>query len=217
MTIKFGREICGYVDSAEGREWLVTNGIGGYASGTVAGLLTRRYHGLLVAALNPPLGRTLLLTKLDETVLHNGLHYPLYANRWADGTVDPHGYRNIQSFHLEGTIPVWRFACGDAILEKRVWMQKGANTTYVRYNLHRATGPLNLEIKSFVNYRDYHGMTHGGGWRMRIDPSPHGICVTAFDGAKPFYLLTDRADVSLSHDWYFGFNLAVEQYRGLES
>lgn len=216
MTIKFGREICGYLDSAEGREWLVTNGMGGYASGTVSGLLTRRYHGLLVAALNPPLGRTLLLTKLDEAVIYNGLHYPLHANRWADGTVDPHGYRNIESFHLEGTIPVWRFTCGDAILEKRVWMKQGFNTTYVRYNLHRATGPLNLEIKSFVNYRDYHGTTHGGGWQMRIDPSSHGICVTAFNGAKPFYLLTDRADVSLSHDWYYAFNLAVEKYRGLD-
>jgi predicted glycogen debranching enzyme len=216
MTIKFGREICGYVDSAEGREWLVTNGIGGYASGTVSGLLTRRYHGLLVAALNPPLGRTLLLTKLDETVLYDGSKYQLYANRWADGTVDPHGYRNIESFHLEGTIPVWRFACGDAILEKRVWMQQGANTTYARYNLHRATGPLKLEIKAFVNHRDYHGMTHGGGWQMRIDPIPHGICITAFDGAKPFYLLTDKPDVSLSHDWYYGFNLAVEKYRGLD-
>ncbi len=66
MCIEFGREICGILASAESREWLVTNGIGGYASGTVAGLLTRRYHGLLMAALKPPLGRTLLLAKLDE-------------------------------------------------------------------------------------------------------------------------------------------------------
>ncbi len=63
MSIEFGREICGNLDIAESREWLVTNGIGGYASGTVAGLLTRRYHGLLVAALKPPLGRTLMLAK----------------------------------------------------------------------------------------------------------------------------------------------------------
>jgi predicted glycogen debranching enzyme len=216
MTIKFGREICGYLDSAAEREWLVTNGIGGYASGTVAGLLTRRYHGILVAALNPPLGRTLLVTKLDETVIYDGLHYPLHANRWADGTVDPHGYRNIESFHLEGTIPVWRYACGDALLDKRVWMKLGSNTTYVRYTLHRATGPLNLEMKSFVNYRDYHGTTHGGAWQMRIDPIPHGIRVNAFDGARSFYLLTDSADVSLSHDWYYAFNLAVERYRGLD-
>jgi len=70
--IQFGRETCGRLDVAADREWLVTNGIGGYASGTVAGLLTRRYHGLLIAALKPPLGRTLLLTRLDETATYDG-------------------------------------------------------------------------------------------------------------------------------------------------
>jgi glycogen debranching enzyme len=73
MRIEFGREICGNLSSAETREWLVTNGIGGYASGTVAGLLSRRYHGLLVAALQPPLGRTLLLAKLDEVARYNDI------------------------------------------------------------------------------------------------------------------------------------------------
>ena len=109
--IDFGREICGPLGQAEIREWLVTNGTGSYASGTVAGLLTRRYHGLLVAALQPPLGRTLLLAKLDETALYDGHLYPLHTNRWADGAVAPHGYRHIERFHLEGTTPVWRFAC----------------------------------------------------------------------------------------------------------
>src|SRR5689334_8812661 len=128
MCIEFGREICGSLDIAESREWLVTNGIGGYASGTVAGLLTRRYHGLLVAALNPPLGRTLLLTKLDETALYGQYSYPLCTNRWTDGTVSPHGYQHIERFFLDGTTPVWQFACADALLEKRVWMQQGVNT-----------------------------------------------------------------------------------------
>jgi predicted glycogen debranching enzyme len=82
MSINFGREICGVLDLAAGREWLVTNGIGGYASGTVAGVLTRRYHGLLVAALKPPLMRTLLLTKLDETVLYDGRNYSLGTKCW---------------------------------------------------------------------------------------------------------------------------------------
>src|SRR5690348_7500297 len=118
MCIEFGREICGNLDTAESREWLVTNGIGGYASGTVAGLLTRRYHGLLVAALQPPLGRTLLLAKLDETVLYDTRSYSLNTNRWADGIISPQGYRYIERFSLEGTIPVWRFAVADALLEK---------------------------------------------------------------------------------------------------
>ncbi|MBE8987739.1 amylo-alpha-1,6-glucosidase [Nostoc sp. LEGE 12450] len=215
MCIEFGREICGNLDTAESREWLVTNGIGGYASGTVAGLLTRRYHGLLVAALKPPLGRTLLLAKLDETILYDNRSYSLDTNRWADGTVSPHGYQNIERFSLEGTIPLWRFAVADALLEKRVWMQQGANTTYVQYTLRRATQPLKLTLKAMVNYRDYHSDTQSNGWKMSIEEVEQGICVTAYPDAAPMYLLSDSGSASVAHDWYYGFDLAVERYRGL--
>jgi predicted glycogen debranching enzyme len=215
MGIEFGREICGDLNIAELREWLVTNGIGGYASGTVAGLLTRRYHGLLFAALNPPLGRTLLLTKLDETASYGERTYPLFTNRWVDGTVSPHGYQYLEYFSLEGTIPVWRYACADALLEKRVWMKQGANTTYVRYTLSRASLPLKLTLKALVNYRDYHGRTQGNGWQMTVEPMEQGIQVSAFPGAVPLFLLSDRAQASPVHDWYQGFHLAIERYRGL--
>jgi predicted glycogen debranching enzyme len=224
MVIQFGREICGDLHTAEAREWLVTNGIGGYAAGTVAGLLTRRYHGLLVAALKPPLGRTLLLTKLDETIQYGDgfsgnlreRFYPLHTNRWADGSVGPHGYRHIESFTLEGMIPVWRFACADVLLEKRIWMQPGENTTYVRYTLQRSTRPVSLSIKAIVNYRDYHSSTQGKDWRMEITEVNQGICVMAFPNATPLYLLSDHASVTPMHDWYYGFDLAAERYRGLD-
>src|ERR1700722_17704200 len=129
--VQFGREICGVLDVAEQREWLVTNGIGGFASGTVSGNLTRRYHGLLVAALQPPVGRMQLVAKLDEIARYDGADYALGTDRWASGSIDPQGHVHIESFRLEGTSPVWRFAIGDAILEKRVWMRHGENTTYV--------------------------------------------------------------------------------------
>ncbi|QKQ74685.1 amylo-alpha-1,6-glucosidase [Nostoc sp. TCL240-02] len=215
MCIEFGREICGNLDTAESREWLVTNGIGGYASGTVAGLLTRRYHGLLLTALKPPLGRTLLLAKLDETILYDNRSYSLDTNRWADGTVSPHGYQNIERFSLEGTIPLWRFAVADALLEKRVWMQQGVNTTYVQYTLRRATQPLKLTLKAMVNYRDYHSDTQSNGWKMSIEEVEQGICVTAYPGAVPMYLLSDGGSASVADNWYYGFDLAVERYRGL--
>lgn len=110
----FGRDVCGALPAAERREWLVTNGIARYACGPVAGLLTRRYHGLLIAALDPPLGRTLLLTKLDETVVYRSTAYALLANRWADGTIEPMGFHQLERFHKEGTTPVWIFALADA-------------------------------------------------------------------------------------------------------
>src|SRR5215475_9296462 len=104
--LHFGRDICGDYDSASSREWLVTNGIGGYASGTISGALTRRYHGLLVAALKPPLDRRLLFTKLDETAQYDGETFDLSANRWVDRTIDPHGFWHIENFYLDGTTPV---------------------------------------------------------------------------------------------------------------
>lgn len=215
MLLDFGREICGEFETASSREWLVTNGNGSYASGTIAGVLTRRYHGLLVAALKPPLGRTLLLSKLEETALYGNLAYPLSSNYWASGNIEPQGYKHIERFYLEGTIPGWRFACGDALLEKRVWMQPGANTTYVRYDLVRGSEPLSLSIKALVNYRDYHGDTHAENWQMAIEPTEHGLQVTAFEGAVPLYLLTENGQAESAHEWYRDFELVVEQFRGL--
>lgn len=211
MSIAFGREICGDLPSSETREWLVTNGIGGYACGTIANLPTRYYHGLLMAALNPPLGHTLLLAKLDETARYGGKSYGLATNRWVDGTLNPQGYRHLQRFRLDGTIPVWTFACGDALLEKRVWMQHGENTTYVRYTLLRATATLALSLEALVNYRDRHGGTRR--WDWQIDPIDGGIRLQANAGAVPFYLFAD-VPFTISGVWYEGFDLAVERYRG---
>ncbi|BAZ17906.1 putative glycogen debranching enzyme [Calothrix sp. NIES-4071] len=215
MCIDFGREICGNLEAAETREWLVTNGIGGYASGTVAGLLTRRYHGLLVAALKPPLGRTLLFTKLDETAIYDDHTYPLHANRWVSGIVSPQGFRHIERFTLEGTIPTWQYAIADALLEKRIWMQQGENTTYIQYHLRRATQPLKLTFKAMVNYRDYHSSTSGNNWQMAVEEITGGIRVIAYPSAAPLYLLTDRGNASPAHNWYYGFDYSVERYRGL--
>ncbi|WNZ24611.1 glycogen debranching protein [Leptolyngbya sp. NK1-12] len=215
MGIGFGREICGNLDIAASREWLVTNGMGGYACGTVAGVLTRRYHGLLVAALQPPLGRTLMLTKLEEIVHYDQQVYSLSTDRWADGSVDPQGYRYIEHFALEGTVPTWRYACADALLQKRIWMQPGANTTYIQYELLRASQPMALFVKSLVNYRDHHGCIRSWGWQMAVERVSQGVQVTAFAEAVPLYLLSSQAEVLTLHDWYYNFDLATERYRGL--
>jgi len=214
--IEFGRETCCSLEAARDREWLVTNGIGGFASGTVAGVATRRYHGLLVAALKPPLGRTLLVAKLEETAQYDGGEYALFADRWVDGTVDPCGYNHLERFRLEGTTPVWTFACADARLEKRVWMQAGANTTFVQYSLLSASRSLHLDLKALVNYRDYHAATHAGDWRMNVEQVKHGLRIVAFEGATPFYLLSDSASEEPAHVWYRNFDLPAERERGLD-
>lgn len=214
--IEFGREICCSLANAEQREWLVTNGIGGFASGTVAGLATRRYHGLLVAALKPPLGRTLLVAKMEETAEYGGTKYGLSANRWADAAVNPKGYFFVERFRLEGTTPVWTFALADARLEKRIWMQTGANTTFVQYLLISGSRTLNLELKALVNYRDSHAATHAGDWQMQIEGTEHGLCIVAFEGATPFYLLSASAKAEPDHVWYRNFCWSLEHERGLD-
>src|SRR5881392_2554503 len=128
MALHLDPQICRNVAAAMGREWLVTNGLGGYASGTVAGINTRSYHGLLVAALTPPVARTVLVGGLVEGVSYDGRRYPLCAHEYASGTIDPHGYQHLQSFALQGVLPVWVFALADALLERRVWMADSANT-----------------------------------------------------------------------------------------
>jgi predicted glycogen debranching enzyme len=214
--IDFGRETCCLLDAASDREWLVANGIGGFASGTVAGVITRRYHGLLVAALKPTLGRTLLVAKLEEAAQYDGTEYLLSANRWVDGTVSPQGYRYLEGFRLEGTTPVWTSACADARLEKRIWMQAGANTTFVQYSLISASRPLRLDLKALINYRDYHATTRGGDWRMNVEQAEHGLRIVAFESATPFYLLSASASHEPAHVWYRNFDLAAERERGLD-
>lgn len=215
--ITFDKELCSNLGFCSGREWLVTNGIGGFGSGTVARILTRRYHGLLVAALKPPVERTLLVTKFDEAVTYMERTRNLAVDRWRNGHIDPDGYRWLRAFHLEGTTPVWVFSLGNAQLEKRIWMQRGANTTYIRYDLVGGQAPVLLDVKPLVNYRGYHNNTHAGDWRMQIDTVTHGLRIVARDGSVPFYVLSDRADVVPRHDWVRDFYLSVEDYRGYDA
>ena len=214
--LTWGRAVTGDLRAAERREWLCVNGIGGFASGTIAGTPTRRYHALLVAALKPPLGRTVMAASVHETVEYAGAEWPLFAARWVSGIVDPHGYRLIERFRLDGTTPVWTYACADALVEKCVWMEHGANTTHVRWRVLRAREPLTLRVKTLVNYRDYHATTRAGDWRMDVARVADGLRVIAFDGARPLLLLAPGADADAAHTWFRDFDLPRERERGLD-
>src|SRR5215472_10720132 len=105
--VHFGREVCGDLATGLRREWLVTNGLGGYASGTLAGVNTRRYHGLLVAALSPPVERTVLAGGLVDWAAVDARRYPLATHEYGDHTIDPRGFVHQRAFLLEGMLPVW--------------------------------------------------------------------------------------------------------------
>ena len=221
MAISFGSEICGDLARAEEREWLITNGLGSYGCGTVAGSLTRAYHGVLVAALGAPenpVDRTLLVAALEEVAVVGPRSYPLSTHRWAGGVVAPEGHPWICSFALEGSVPTWRYAMGDALLEKRLWMQPGAHTTTVYYRLLQASQPVQLSITALVNTRSHHGgTTHPD---IRLKPVPHGVeMLPEVPGVPPFVVLSDRgnAKVASPREWFWGYALPAEEERGLPS
>ncbi|MBV5325954.1 MAG: glycogen debranching enzyme N-terminal domain-containing protein, partial [Rhodospirillaceae bacterium] len=156
-------------DSSD-REWMITNGLAGYASGSLAGGVTRRHDGLLVAAL-PRFGRTILLDRLDEMViLADGTRFALFA----DCEVE---------FLLETGLPVWRFKRGDLVLERRVVMPYLQNTTLIRYGLLEGPGPLSLELRPWMHFRGNDGqadqplhmpaVVHADGPRLEVTQGPY--------------------------------------------
>jgi predicted glycogen debranching enzyme len=216
-AVAYGREVCGDLATASAHEWLAGNGIGGYASGTIDGSQTRRYHALLVAALEPPTHRMVFVSHLDERVEYRAASWALATNRWASGVVDPAGYLNIERFWLDGTTPVWNFALGDALVEKRIAMQFGANVTVVRYRVVRASAPLRFIVKALVDYRDMHATSHEGDRILRVDVQRGAVRVRPPNaGATPVWLEADRGGLQPMQTWYRDFDLPAERARGLD-
>ncbi len=204
------------VEGALDREWLCTNGLGGYAMGSLAGANTRRYHGLLVAALAPPLGRTLLCAKVDETFDRGGQRVALGANEFRDGARAPWGVTHLSAFRLEGSRPVWHYAVPGGTLEKAVWMEHGQSATWLRYVAHGTGGRLRLAV--FATQRDYHHETRGApSWRFEVTPLAAGAEVTAFAGGAPWRILGPRGALfTPAGDWWWHFLHRREQQRGLD-
>ena len=214
--MSFARSDFATLPSAFEREWLVTNSLGGFACGTVAQANTRRYHGLLVAALQPPVQRVVMVAGLEALLSDRGRSYQLGSNEFADGTITPRGFELLSGFEDQQGLPVWIYACGDARLEQRIWMADGRNTTYVRFELREASAALQLALRPLCTYRDYHSHAHGG-WSLEAAAEPGGCRVTAFAGARPYRLLIDRGEFRREPDWYWNFRHRVEADRGLDA
>ncbi|CDH44865.1 amylo-alpha-1,6-glucosidase [Candidatus Contendibacter odensensis] len=214
--IRFGRAICGDLDQAERHEWWLSNGLGGYAAGTVAGTLTRCYHGLLIAPVYPPLGRWLVFAKADATLLDGGRETPLFSNRWGGGIVNPTGHVYLESFQLHGRMPVWRYALGDRVIEQRIWLEPGANTVYIAWRLDTpaADRDLQLRVRLLINARDHHARMAPGGFTPQVNMAGEQLHVVCPD---QFALRFQAAGGVLQPewDWIENFDLLVERERGL--
>ena len=215
--ILFGEDTCRNLDSALRHEWLETNGIGGFASGTINGCNTRRYHGLLIAATKPPVGRFVLLSKLEETLTVNGRTYELGTNRYP-GVVHPQGFQFLTQFRLD-PFPIFTFSVDGVELEKRFFMAHGQNTTIIKYQLINApsAAQVQLELRPLIAFRDYHSLTHeNGAINGRVDTQKELIRVSPYVGLPGLYLANDAVEIESTGNWYRNLEYDAERERGLD-
>jgi predicted glycogen debranching enzyme len=215
--IRFGEDVCRNLDSALGREWLESNGIGGFASSTINGCNTRRYHGLLIAATKPPVGRFVLLSKVEETLAVNGRVYELSTNRYP-GVVHPEGFQFLTQFRLD-PFPIFTFSVGGVEVEKKLFMAYRQNTTIIKYQLINAPSDahVQLELRPLIGFRDYHNLTHqNGAIDGRIDNEKKLLSVSPYGGLPSLYLANDAVGIESTGHWYRNFEYDSERERGLD-
>jgi predicted glycogen debranching enzyme len=218
--IEIDQENCRNLETALSREWLETNGIGGFSSSTITGLNTRRYHGLLTAATKPPVGRLVLLSKLEETLIIDGRRYELSANQYP-GVVHPEGFKYQTGFRLD-PFPVFTYEAEGVRLEKRVFMVQGENTTVVQYEVPvppkgRTAIPIVLEVRPLIAFRDYHSTTHeNGALNSNVETADGLTTVKPYSDSPTLHLAHDTARIDVNGFWYRNFQYAVEQERGLD-
>jgi predicted glycogen debranching enzyme len=207
VTIRLGPQACGTLDEASRREWLVADGIGGYAMGTVAGLRTRRYHGLLVVAVDGPSRRMLGLAALDPVLVLGDARVRLATDEWGGGAVDPRGHELLSSFDLADGLPRWRWQVGGTVLERELASAHGSATVGVVHRLVAADRPVVLELTPLCTWRDVHGERHANG-------APG---VEAVDGGFVFESAyrVEGAGWSAGGEWYRDVRAREEAARGL--
>ena len=216
--LQFTHDTLRDLPAATSREWLETNGIGGFSSSTIIGLNTRRYHGLLTAATKPPVGRVVMLSKLEETLVIDDRRYELSANQYP-GVTHPQGFNYQTGFRLD-PFPIFTYEVEGLRLEKSVFMVQGQNTAVIYYELKSDGGAfdlIRLEIRPLIAFRDYHSTTHENGALNSHVNTEDGLTTIAPYGDLPsLHFAHDICEVDTDGFWYRNFQYAVEQERGLD-
>lgn len=196
------------------REWLETNGLGGYAMSTVTGENTRRYHGLLVVATKPPVGRAVLLSKLDETLLVGGRRLDLSTNRFP-GVTHPEGFRFLSDFRMD-PFPTFTWDVDGSVLEKEVFMPHGENAVCVTWRLVKGEGPVGLEVRPLVAFRGFHALTHeNADLDPTVDIETYRVRIAPYEGLPALFFAHDGT-AEKAGDWYRSFEYEEEQSRGFD-
>jgi predicted glycogen debranching enzyme len=211
--ISFDARTCGDFAQAASREWLETNGLGGFASSTIIGCNTRRYHGLLVAALNPPAGRTVLLSKLEEELVIDGRAYPLSTNQYT-GVVHPQGHRLQQEFRLD-PFPAFRWQAGGVALEKQVFMPHGLNVAVIAYRLLEPAKGVELRLRPLAAGRNFHHLMRRGAFQIDAEKKENELRV-GFGWGAELFVYWEKAAYAAAPEWYHNLEYPQEKERGLD-
>tara|TARA_R110002051_G_scaffold104456_2_gene177123 strand:- start:4912 stop:6846 length:1935 start_codon:yes stop_codon:yes gene_type:complete len=196
------------------QEWLVTNGLGGYASGAVCGANTRRYHGLLVAALNPPTDRRVVVAKIEERVFINGTYHDLSTNQYS-GVVYPNGSKYLNNFD-NLPFPTWQYAMDNWKLEKNIFMAQDSNTVLVSYKNAGETSFF-LELHPLYDDSDYHATFHENQFTdFYTEISPTQLKTYSHYGSKPVFTRWSTGEFTEARSWYKNIELPKEHDQGYD-
>lgn len=209
------KEILNDFDKASKLEWIETNGLGGYASSTLIGLNTRRYHGILVAALNPPVEREVVVSKLDETIVIKNKSFPLATNQYPQN-IHPQGYKYLTEFKKD-LFPEFFYQVGSIKLKKTIACINGKNCTTVLYEVIEAEEDFQIQLSPFIAMRDFHSLRKADT-NIRSEYSfQNGAFELKFnDYHEILYVHISKGDFVSQPDWYYNFEYLEELNRGLD-
>jgi predicted glycogen debranching enzyme len=208
ISIEFGAQICGHLNEGVMREWLVPDGCGGYAMGTVSGLRTRRYHALLVVNGATPANRRVGLVSLDPVLRWpSGAEVRLGTHEWSSGIVDPTGHVYLEQFDLDDGLPRWRWRVGDVVVERELAMAHGRPHLAVAHRLI-AGGPVHLSLDVLCTWRDAHSERSAAGPPLIVTSADGGVVV------EDVYRLAGPGWESAGQ-WWYGVYYREEAARGL--
>jgi predicted glycogen debranching enzyme len=196
-------------------EWLETNGLGGFASSTVSGANSRRYHGLLVAAMKPPVDRRVVLSKLEESVVVGQQRFELSANRYP-GAVNPNGYQHLSSFE-KSYFPVFTYDLNGLVIQKTIAMVHGENTTLVLYEVLSSKEKFLMELLPLCSFKDFHCNAHANDSIYKGFLFDRGVFQTKnYQESAELFISVPGSKFEPTQCWYYNFEYSAERSRGLD-
>jgi len=223
VRIALERRLAADIVEGSRREWVLATGAGDYALGSVCGVATRRYHGLLIGSSRPPIGRRMLVPFVDDDAVVDGQRFALATRRWADGTIDPDGFRRIAGFTLEDGTPTWSLEAGAARIERRLVALREERATAILWTLVEGAAPVRIDARVFVTHRGHHQVDPDANWTPDVAVASGGRGTIVLppnrlaEGETTLFIASDGAALERSATWWRRHVLSEERARGYDS